>query len=497
MTDINRRAVLVGAAALVAGAASAGCGTPRQAAAATLGAQPHYATLLDAAAAIKSRAISPVELTRLLLDRIERLQPSLHAYVTVTEELALAQAATAEREIAAGSHRGPLHGVPIAVKDLCWTKGVVTTAGMSIYADYRPADDATVVKRLAEAGAVLLGKLQLPEGASGEHLGAAPVNPWRADHTAGASSSGSGVATAAGLCFGSLGTDTTGSIRYPAAANGLTGLKPTWGRVSRHGVFPLAESLDHVGPMTRSAADAGAILGAIAGSDPNDPTALLAPVPDYLASLGPRLDGVRVGFDSAYNEAGADPETVAMVREARSALERLGARIVEVAFPDAAELIATGLAACAAEAALAHEATYPSRASEYGKLAALLDLGRAATGVEVQRSHRARRAFTGRLAELFAGIDLLLTPSQPPTNLTIERSDQIWASAEGIALMWRFTEPFNMSGSPTITLPGGFTADGMPLTFQLVARHLDEAHRTCAGHAYQQATDWHHRHPPI
>lgn len=480
----------------------AACSTPSAGTAAPVAgggesAQPHYATLLDTAEAIRSGDTSPVELTRAMLDRVKRFQPSLHAYVTVTEDLAVQQARQAEREITSGDYRGPLHGIPIAVKDLCRTKGIPTTAGMSIYAQYRPGYDATVVKRLQDAGAVLLGKLALTEGASGDYHPTVtpPVNPWNRAHWAGSSSSGSGVATAAGLCFGSLGSDTTGSIRYPAAANGVTGLKPTWGRVSRYGVFPLVESLDHVGPLTRSAADAGAVLGAIAGHDRNDPTTLSAPVPDYLANLDHRLDNLRVGIDPAYNETGADPDTTNMVRAARTVLEKLGATVREVRMPDPDLLITTGMTSCAAEAAIAHEATFPSRRREYGALATLLDAGHAATGIDVMKAQQARLAFSGALADLFQDIDVLLTPTQPPANLTIERINQLWATPEGTALMWRFTEPFNMSGSPTITLPGGFTHDGLPLTFQLVARHLDEATLVRTGNAYQLATDWHLRHP--
>jgi amidase len=216
---------------------------------------------------------------------------------------------------------------------------------------------------------------------------------------------------AAGLCFGSLGTDTTGSIRYSAAANGVTGLKPTWGRVSRYGVFPLAESLDHVGPITRSAADAGAVFAAIAGHDPNDPTSLTAPVPDYLANLDAQLDNLRVGIDPAYNDTGADPQTIDMVRAARRVFESLGADVKEVHVPNPDLLIASGLASCAVEAAVAHEATYPSRRSEYGPLAGLLDAGRATTGMDTMKAQQARLAFSGGLATLFNDIDVLLTPS--------------------------------------------------------------------------------------
>src|SRR4051795_12647075 len=247
----------------------------------------HYLGLVDVGRKIQAKELSPVEATKAMLGRIEKLDSKLKSFAHVMADSALADAATAEKEIASGRIKGPLHGVPVAVKDLCWAKGAPAAHGMTIHRDFRPTEDATVVARLKEAGAIILGKLQQTEGAYADHHPKIdpPKNPWNADLWPGASSSGSGVATAAGLCFGSLGSDTGGSIRFPSAANGITGLKPTWGRVSRHGVFALAESSDHVGPMARSAADAGAILGVIAGRDSSDPTTLVAPVPDYLAEL--------------------------------------------------------------------------------------------------------------------------------------------------------------------------------------------------------------------
>ena len=461
----------------------------------------HYATLLEAASAIQSRKVSPVELTRSMLDRIAKLDPSLRSYATLTPELALTQAGAAEAEIAAGNYRGPLHGVPIAVKDICNTAGVVTAAGMTILADNVPDHDATVVRRLRDAGAVLLGKLQNTEGAFVNHHPkiTPPRNPWNADYYAGASSSGSGVATAAGLCFGSLGSDTGGSIRFPSAANGITGLKPTWGRVSRHGIFALAESSDHVGPMTRSAADAGAMLGVIAGRDPKDPTTLITPVPDYLAELDAGIRAVRIGVDAAYNETGCDPATVAALREARKVLKDLGATIIEVKLPDPSGVMVTTAwgATCAVETAIAHEATYPARSSEYGGLADLIEAGRAASGIEVMKAHHKRLAFTGNLSVLFSEIDLLLIPTQPRADFTIAQERELFATAEGLSDFVRFATPFDMSGSPTITLPGGFIAKGLPLSFQLVGRHLEEALLVRAGDAYQRVTDWHHRHPTL
>ena len=235
-----------------------------------------FLTLLEVSRKIQSRALSPVEVTKAELDRIAALDPKLKSYATVMAESAMAQAKEAEAEIGRGEVKGPLHGVPIAVKDLCWTTNAPTAAGMTIHKDYMPSEDATVVKRLSDAGAIILGKLQLTESAYADHHPniTPPRNPWNAVAWPGASSSGSGVATAAGLCYGSLGSDTGGSIRFPSAANGVTGLKPTWGRVSRYGVFELAASLDHIGPMARSAADCGAILSVIAGEDSKDTTTL-------------------------------------------------------------------------------------------------------------------------------------------------------------------------------------------------------------------------------
>jgi amidase len=461
----------------------------------------HYATLLEAASALRSRKVSAVELTRALLDRITKVDLSLHSYATVTPELALTQAEACDAEIAAGNYRGPLHGVPIAVKDIFNTAGVPTAAGMTIHADNIPDHDATAVRRLRDAGAVLLGKLQNTEGAFVDHHPkiAPPRNPWNSDYYAGASSSGSGVATAAGLCFGSLGSDTGGSIRFPCAANGITGLKPTWGRVSRHGVFALAESSDHIGPMARTAADAGVMLGVIAGRDSKDPTTLIAPVPDYLAELETGIRTVRIGVDAAYNETDCDSGTVAALRDARKIFEALGAAITEVKLPDPSGVMVTTAwgSICAAETAIAHKATYPARSSEYGGLANLIEAGRAASGMEVMEAHHKRLAFTGNLAALFADIDLLLIPTQTHADFTIAQERELFATAEGLSGFVRFATPFDMSGNPTITLPGGFTEKGLPLSFQLVGRPLEEALLVRAGHAYQQVTDWHHRHPSL
>jgi amidase len=458
----------------------------------------HYLDLTELAARIEVRAVSPVAVTRAQLDRIGRLDGTLASYALVLADAAMAEAEAAEAEIAAGRYRGPLHGVPIAVKDLCWTKGSPTAAGMEIHKNYRPGEDATVVRRLRQAGAVLLGKLQLTEGAYSDHhpLVTPPKNPWGRDYWPGISSSGPGVATAAGLCYGALASDTGGSIRWPSAANGVTGLKPTWGRVSRYGVFELAPTLDHVGPMARSAADAGALLGAIAGRDPNDPTAVLDPVPDYLAAVGRHVRGLRVGIDPAWNGDDVAPATQAVLAEAAEVFRALGGTIVDVKFPDVTQAIADWAPNCAVEAAVAHAATYPARKDDYGPvLASVIEAGRALSGVDYQRILLRRLDLRGRVAALFTSIDLLLTPVHPFAPLTLATIRTLGEQPELVAGLQRYTCPFDMTGHPTITLPGGFSIEGLPIGLQLVATHLGEATLIRAGAAFQGLTTWHRRRP--
>ncbi len=359
-----------------------------------------------------------------------------------------------------------------------------------------------MVERFRTAGAVLLGKLQMTEGAFADHHPEIerPRNPWHPDHWVGASSSGSGVATAAGLCYGSLGSDTGGSIRFPSAANGVTGLKPTWGRVSRHGVFPLSESLDHIGPMARSAADAAALLGVIAGADGNDPTTLTAPVPDYLAGLeegvlGAR--GLRIGVDAGFNDTGVEAKVVELTAAAAAVLAGLGAELRAVAVPDVGPVLEGWTPFCAVETALAHAATFPARADQYGStLRGFIETGRAVGALDLARHQIERDKFKGRLARLFAEVDLLLVPAMYLAGPTFERMSQL-SDPEELAMLLRFTAPFDMSGSPTITLPCGFSAAGLPVGFQLVGPQLSEGLLLRAGHAYQQATAWHAMHPEL
>lgn len=460
----------------------------------------HYRELGAVADAIRRREISPAELTRTMLDRIAALDPRLHAYATVTADLALEQAAAAEAALARGEDLGPLHGVPIAVKDNIWTGGIVSTNGMAIRADHRPDMDSTIIERLRGGGAILLGKLQQTEGAFIEHHPSVvvPVNPWDARAWAGVSSSGSGVATAAGLCFAALGTDTGGSIRMPCDMNGVTGIKPTYARVTRHGVFANGETLDHVGVLARSAADVAAMLEVIAGADARDPTSALASVPAYSAEIGQGIGGIRIGIDPRFAYEDVDQPVTQALQAALAALRGAGARIVEIDYPGSAALVQDWMLQSAVEMAAAHEAHYPDRKDEYGPaLAGFIEFGRGCSGLDYAKAQHRRDAFRGRMARLFEQVDLLALPTQTLAGPSIETFAAMAGDPGGLERLARFTCPFDMSGSPVIILPMARTTQGIPMSFQLVGRHFEETLLLRAGHAFQQQTAWHRRHPPL
>lgn len=459
----------------------------------------HYQPLTTVAKHIESRDISPVEVTEAILSRIETFDQGLHSYTTVTADLAVEQAKKAEIEIMKGIYRGVMHGIPVAVKDLCFTKGITTTGGMKIYADFKPDHDATVVTKLHDAGAVMLGKLHMTEGAMLEHHPdfPEPVNPWRKDLWTGVSSSGSGVSAAAGLAYATIGSDTGGSIRFPAACNGLTGVKPTWGLISRYGIFDLAATFDHLGPMARSAADAAAMLQTLAGWDPMDTTSLSTPVPDYLGALqgvyGAR--GVKVGLDWDYVATDADPVTIGFVKDAVAVLKGIGALTQPVTFPSITELLKMNMAATMAETAAHHDATYPSQADKYGpSVKAMIDMGRAASPVDIGKGIIERRKFRGAVIRMFDDIDVFVMPVfKLGTPTWSELRAQV---AESFDLIGKFTSPFNATGTPTVTLPVGYTDDGRPVAMQLAGAPGSEALLLSVAHAYQMATDWHTRRPP-
>lgn len=452
---------------------------------------------MEAARLLDRGAVSSVELTEAALARIAAVDGALLSYMTVTAERARARAAAADAERARGLVRGPLHGVPIAVKDLCRTTWAPTTAGMWINRDYMAGEDATVVTRLEQAGAVLLGKLAMTEGAFALHHPKlrTPVNPWGAAFWPGASSSGSGTAVAAGEGFGALGSDTGGSIRFPSAACGITGLKPTWGRVSRAGVFALADSLDHVGPMARTAADCAAMMDALAGADPRDPTTLDAPVPGHLAACGAPVLGLRIGYDEALVSGLASAEVARAIREAIDAFGALGIRVVPMAMPSDEGIFDAWNAICMAECAVAHAETYPARAAEYGPLAGILETGRAVSGLALAAAMQRRLVYVGVLATAMQDVDAVLLPVLADVTPALGSFEAM--IADGIDTLLKFTAPADLAGLPALTFPAGFDERGAPVGLQLMGPALSEPALLSLVHAFQTVTDWHARRPDL
>lgn len=458
----------------------------------------HYQSALQTANQIHKGERSSVEVTEALLGRIAEVDTTLQSYVTVVSDAALEQARLADEEIGRGNIKSVLHGVPIAVKDLLDTAGVKTTYGMKIYEDNFPSKDAGVVAKLKDAGTVLLGKLKLTEGAYAQHHPdvAPPLNPWNHDCWTGVSSSGSGVATAAGLCFASIGSDTGGSIRFPSAANGLAGLKPTWGRVSRAGVFPLAYTLDHLGPMTRTVRDSAAMLGIIAGRDDEDPTSSHREVDDYLAAAEKSIAGLRVGIDSLYNSEDVDGELISAIEEVVRMLAESGCKIVDIKVPYH-EMSNGWPVTCSIETAHAHKETYPSRADEYGSISQLIEFGRSLSAEAYLEQEIKRRSFRAALDDIFSTVDLILCPSMSFASLPKEGSPEAIAAERNLAVTLKFTAPFDFSGSPTLSIPWGIGSAGIPLSVQLVARDFEEATLITAGACLEGKGGHAESHPDI
>lgn len=451
----------------------------------------YYKSISDIGLLIAEKKLSPVEITETMLNRISETDNLFQAYATVMGDRAIEQARAAETALAQGNYIGPLHGVPIAVKDLCFTKDVRTMGGTRVLMENITDFDSTVVQKLYDAGAIILGKLNLTEGAMAGYNPdfQVPINPWGANLWSGASSSGSGVATAAGLCYGSLGSDTGGSIRFPSASCGIVGIKPTWGRVSRYGVLALAESLDHIGPMTRSVQDAGLMLNAIAGFDPNDPTSLSDPVPNMLEGIENGIEGLRIGLDENYISEGTDPQVTASVLDGIKLLESLGALVVPVKMPPTSGYMEAWGVLCASEALVAHEETYPSRRNDYGPwFQGWLEKGAAVTGVEYAKANNIRSSCKGLLNKIFENIDVICCPTMtsPPFPITLEQMYGPKFLLENFE--WgRFTVPFDFSGSPTISIPSGFNTDGLPLSIQFIGKHLSEQLLCRVGYTYERS----------
>ena len=455
-----------------------------------------YLSIDEAAARIRDRTLSPVELTRAYLARIQALDSTLHSYLEVLTDDAMSGARTAEREIVAGGYRGPLHGIPIALKDLFDVRGVRTTFGSRVFRERRPTTDATVTARLHAAGCVLLGKLIMSELAMTGPPGFAENarNPWNVDHLPGGSSSGSGVAVAAGLCAGALGSDTAGSIRSPAAHNGVVGLMPTYGRVSRHGVMPLSSTLDHVGPMTRTVEDAALILRVIAGRDPKDPSTSSTPVPDYRAALTADVRGLRVGV--LREEVTAASEAVrSLVSRAIQDLEHAGARVQTVTIPDVELAQVANAVIYLSEGFSQYRQLLRDRGRDIGPaFRVYAHCGALLTSSDYVQAQRLRSRLRREILRVFESIDVLALPvTQSPAGAARDYDPFALTPLKRRAT----SDVFNLTACPAISVPCGFTPEGLPVGLQLAARPFDELTLLNAAYAYQQCHRWHDQHPPL
>lgn len=438
------------------------------------------------AARLRSRELSPVEVTDAYLERIAATEKRLCAYITVTAELARASALRAEREIAAGNWRGPFHGVPVALKDLCCTNGILTTSGSRVLADHVPDYDATVWARLAAAGAILLGKLNMHEFACGGTAKTAwgtTLNPYDPERIPGGSSSGSAAAIVARSAAATLGSDTGGSIRIPAAFCGCVGLKQTWSRVSRYGILPLSDSLDHVGPITRSVRDAAAMLLVIAGHDPNDPTSSSEPVPDYSAALGQEISGVRVGVIRELRKD-VSREITRSFDGAMRTLGGLGAIVDEVSIPSIDAAPAAAMNIMHAEGLEYHERWFTERPRDYGGgVRRMLEAALALPATAYIRSQRFRAQLIAEAMRALEDREVLAAPACMTAPLKIAEARE---SRLGLAQLIRHTAPFNLTGQPAIAIPTGIGADCAPLAMQIVGRPFDEPAVLRVADAYER-----------
>jgi aspartyl-tRNA(Asn)/glutamyl-tRNA(Gln) amidotransferase subunit A len=467
-----------------------------------MSAEPALMSLVAVAKAIATREVSSREVTRACLHRIAEWQPRLNAFMAIEAEAALAAADAADAALARGNARGPLHGVPLAHKDMYYDAGHVVTCGSLIRRDFVATTTSTALQRLKHAGTIRLGSLQMVEFAYGPtghnvHYGAVR-NPWNVDHITGGSSSGSGSAVAARLTFAALGSDTGGSIRMPAHFCGVTGLKTTVGRVSRAGAMPLSQSLDTVGPLAQSAEDCALLLGLMAGADSEDPTASTLPVPDYMAATRGSLKGIKIGVPTAFYVDDLDGEVARVLDETMATLRQEGAEIVKVELPDQRQLTAACQLVLATEAAALHKRWMIERPQDYGAQVLMrLQNGLAIPAVTYLEAMRWRGPALAAYLAAVAGTDAMLVPVAPMPAATIAESDvgnSLNAEAV-IQRITRFTRPINYLGLPALSIPCGFTKNGLPVGLQLVGRSFDEAMLLRIGAAFQRATDYHQRVP--
>ena len=454
-----------------------------------------YGTIRELSARYRARELSPVEVTKTLLARIEKLDPALHAFVTPAPERALADARAAEEALRRGDSR-PLLGIPIGHKDIYLTRGIRTTGGSALFADWVPDQESTVVRKWAEAGTVLLGKLITHEFAFGlqfpGHRFPPARNPWNSEHIPGGSSSGSGAALAAGMLYGATGSDTGGSIRGPAAFCGISGIKPTYGRVSRAGVMTLSWTLDHTGPMARTVEDCAYLLAGMAGHDAADPACSTRPVDDYVGALGGSVRGLRVGVPRNYFFEDVDAEIVRAFEDALGVLRKLGAEVRDLTVPSF-DLSRSFFLILAAEAFAYHEQDLRTKPELYGEvLRERIMAGGLVTASEYVQAQRVRMQICADVADVMKTVDVLATPTtpKPATPFKVAYDPEL-------AFPRTNMPPFNLTGQPTLALPCGFSATGLPLSLQLSGRAFEETTVLRLGHAYQIATDWHTRRPPV
>jgi len=467
-----------------------------------MSAEPALLSLTEVAQAIAQKRFSSREVTKSCLDRIAQWQPRLNAFLAIEADEALAAADAADAALAKGSARGALHGVPLAHKDMYYDAGKIVTCGSKIRREFVATSTSTALQRLKDAGTIRLGSLQMVEFAYGPtghntHYGAVH-NPWGLDHITGGSSSGSGSAVAARLTFAALGSDTGGSIRMPAHFCGVTGLKTTYGRISRAGAMPLSQSLDTVGPLARTAEDCALLLGLMAGADPKDPTATAEPVPDYMAATRESITGLTIGVPSAFYVDDLDPEVERILDETISVLKREGANIVQVELPDQRQLTAAAQLVVAVEASAFHKRWLIERPQDYGPQVLMrLQNGLAIPGVSYLEAMRWRGPALAAFLAAVAGVDAVIAPVAPVAAPTLAESD-VGNSPDAesvIQRLTRFTRPINYLGLPSLAIPSGFTKNGLPVGMQLIGRSFDEAMLLRIGAAFQRATDFHERVP--
>jgi aspartyl-tRNA(Asn)/glutamyl-tRNA(Gln) amidotransferase subunit A len=467
-----------------------------------MSAEPALLSLTEVAQAIAQKRFSSREVTKSCLDRIAHWQPRLNAFLAIEPDEALVAADAADAALAKGNARGALHGVPLAHKDMYYDAGRIVTCGSKIRRDFVATSTSTALQRLKDAGTIRLGSLQMVEFAYGPtghnaHYGAVH-NPWGLDHITGGSSSGSGSAVAARLTFAALGSDTGGSIRMPAHFCGVTGLKTTYGRISRAGAMPLSQSLDTVGPLARTAEDCALLLGLMAGVDPHDPTAAAEPVPDYVAATRESITGLTIGVPSAFYVDDLDPEVERILDETIAVLKREGANIVQVELPDQRQLTAAAQLVVAVEASAFHKRWLIERPQDYGPQVLMrLQNGLAIPGVSYLEAMRWRGPALAAYLAAVAGTDAVIVPGAPVPAPTLAESD-VGNGPDADAViqrLTRFTRPVNYLGVPSLAIPSGFTKNGLPVGMQLIGRSFDEAMLLRIGAAFQRATDFHERVP--